>query len=127
MDVLELPVPVLNIWNLLRDFSGGSPRGAPWSECLSLARGTNVIGELHLSEVAQASDFKDVLLGRRLRVVMMPEGKKFIMRWADPGNERMKEILGGIYHDDLVHSGDQFEAIRSGWVMIPSVGYLTIS
>ena len=125
--ILELPIPVSKIWDLLWDFPSGSYKDIPWARCLSRARGMNLIGEVHLNGYAQTDDFKDVPIGRRMRVVMMLQGEGFIMRWGDSENsDGMKQILGGIYHADLLRWGDNFEAVRSAWITIPKAGYLEI-
>jgi hypothetical protein len=122
---LALPVPALMIWDLLKGFDGDMYKDPPWAECLRLARGGDIIGELHLREVVQTDDFKQVPIARPLRVVMMRQGEGFIMRWANPG-DLMKSILGGVFHDHLLRRGDQFEEVRSGYVTIPEAGYLEI-
>ena len=91
------------------------------------ARASNVIGEVHLNGDAQTGDFKDVPIDRGLRVVMILQGEGLIMRWGDSENsDHMKQILGGIYHADMLRWRENFEAVRSGLVIIPSTGYLEI-
>jgi hypothetical protein len=128
MDDVVLPVPVSKIWASLSDFPYGGFQSGTWAECLAISKRVgNPLGELYLAGDAQTDDFKRVPISRNLRVVMMPQGEGFILRWLDPGEpSSVKLILGGIYHEYLLRSFEQFEEVRSGWMRVLDTGHLRI-
>jgi hypothetical protein len=128
MDDIVLPVPVSELWASLGDFPHGMYRQPTWAECLALSkRFGHPIGELYLEGDAQTYHFKQVPMGRTLKIIMMPQEKGFILRWLDSDKlSSVKDILSGVYHEHLLRLGDQFEAVRSGWMVVQDAGHLRI-
>lgn len=126
MDDVVLPIPVSELWASLGDFRYGMYMQPTWAECLALSkRFGHPIGELYLEGDAQTHAFKQVPVSRTLRVVMMPQEEGFLLRWLDTDVLAfVKVILGGVYHDDLLRFGDQFEAVRSGRMIVLGAGHL---
>ena len=127
MDDIVPPVPVSELWSSLGDFRYGAYMQPTWAECLALSkRFGHPIGALYLEGDAQTHAFKQVPVGRTLRVVTIPQQEGFIMRWLFSEDPFVKSLLGGVYHDDLLRFGDQFEAVRSGRMIVLGAGHLRL-
>jgi hypothetical protein len=124
--VLALPVAAQAIWETLHSIRGGRYQQPSWAECLAFARryrGASVIGDVMLIENARREDFKGLLQGRQLRVVMLQSHEGYQLRWSDATDaDRLKIVLGGIYHADLLRAGDEGHAARSGWMVVSEDG-----
>jgi hypothetical protein len=124
--VLALPVAAQTIWETLHPIRGGRYQQPSWAECLAFARrypGSSVIGDVILIEDARREDFTSLLQGRQLRVVVLPSDEGYQLRWSDATDaDRLKLVLGGIYHADLLRAGDEGLAARSGWLVVSENG-----
>jgi hypothetical protein len=121
---IALPVEFSRIWELLREFEG--PGCLRLSEPLTRFYETHAVGELHFENWARDADFSCVPTGRELRILVGLRAKEFTLRWCDSQNPHTKGILGGVYHDHLLQSGEGFEAVRTGWMTLSGSSHLEI-
>jgi hypothetical protein len=128
---INLPVPAATIWDVIKPFSGGRYQSPSWDECLAYARRSSapmVIGEAILVGDAREEDFALVPNGRYLRVVMLQTSNGYQLRWSDHIDmDRLKRLLNGIYHSDMLRAADFGIPARSGWMIITTHDCLELS
>jgi hypothetical protein len=124
--VLALPVAAQAIWETLHPIRGGRYQQPSWAECLAFARryrGASVIGDVVLIAGDQLAELATFPRGRSLRVVMLQPHEGYQLRWSDATDaDRLKLVLGGIYHADLLRAGDEGLEARSGWMVVSEDG-----
>ena len=121
---ITLPVEFSRIWELLSDFEG---RGVlRLNMPLTMWARLNAFGELHFTNWAQGDDFLCMPTKRHLRILVGLRAKEFTLRWCDPEHPGTKSHLGGVFHDNLLRHREEFEAVKTGWMMASRSSHLEI-